>query len=129
MNARDLAILDLLHHGYHPPAPNHPDHERLMHLWKARYLARRDAAQRLIAAVAAAETEESTMATLSVTCHRCGVAYGPGPEAFPRGTWRTCPTCRIDPHPPAAGDMKANFGGAAARPPRGKPRPASEDAA
>ncbi len=49
--ARDLAILYLVHHGCHPPAPSHQDYARQMQPWAARYRARRDAAERKLAAI------------------------------------------------------------------------------
>lgn len=55
MTARDFAILDLLHHSYHPPALSHPDHDRQWHLWQGRYRARLAAAQCLLNAVATLE--------------------------------------------------------------------------
>lgn len=59
MTARDIAILDLLHHGYHPPAPNCPEYERLIQLWTARYRVRLACAARMFAAVDAIQVEES----------------------------------------------------------------------
>lgn len=58
MTARDLAILDLLHHGYHVPAESHPDHDQLLAEWVQRYRARLAAAARLLDAVATLEAEE-----------------------------------------------------------------------
>ena len=55
--ARDITILDLLHHGYHPPSPAHPDHERLMAEWTARYRARVACAEAMLEAVAQVEEE------------------------------------------------------------------------
>jgi hypothetical protein len=55
ITAADLAILDLLHLGYHPPAPSHPRHDHLMKEWTQRYRARLVAAECLLAAVAALE--------------------------------------------------------------------------
>ena len=123
MNSRDLAILDLLHHGYHPPAPAHPDHARLMAEWEHRYRTRLDAAERLLAAVIAVDagpgddvrtpSERSNavaamtaplcaicerviqpMNALTVTCRRCGRPFEPDPGAIRAGAWRTCPACR-----------------------------------
>lgn len=51
MAARDFAILDRLHHGYHPPQPAHLGHARQLQLWTARFLARVDAADRMLAAI------------------------------------------------------------------------------
>lgn len=58
MTARDIAILDLLHHGYRPRAPDHPDHERLMIEWATRYRVRLASAERMLAAGATIEAEE-----------------------------------------------------------------------
>ncbi len=55
MTARAIANLDLLHHGYHPPQPSHPDYDRELQVWTTRYLARLDAAERMHAAIAAIE--------------------------------------------------------------------------
>jgi hypothetical protein len=55
MTAQAIAILDLLHHGYHPPAPGHPDHDRHMAEWVRRYHRRRAAADRMLGAIAAVE--------------------------------------------------------------------------
>ncbi len=41
----------LVHHGCHPPAPSHQDYARQMQPWAARYRARRDAAERKLAAI------------------------------------------------------------------------------
>ncbi len=50
--ARDITILDLLHHGCHPLPPAHPDHERLIAEWTARYRARVACAEAMLEAVA-----------------------------------------------------------------------------
>lgn len=57
--ARDLAILYLLHHGYHPPAPSRQDYAQQMQPWAARYQARRDAVERELAAIAAIPREDA----------------------------------------------------------------------
>lgn len=58
MTARDLAILDLLHHDYHPPPVSHPDHDPQLAEWVQRYRVRLAAARRLLDAVAALDAEE-----------------------------------------------------------------------
>ncbi len=58
IDARTIALLDLLHHGYYPPAPGHPDHDRLMHAWAHRFRVRLACAEGLLDAVAAIEAEE-----------------------------------------------------------------------
>ncbi len=55
MNARTLAILDLVHQGYHPPAPDHPDHDALLATWNDRYRVRLACAERMLEAAAACD--------------------------------------------------------------------------
>ncbi len=40
IDASIISVLDPLRHRYHPPAPNHADHERLMAEWITRYRVR-----------------------------------------------------------------------------------------
>lgn len=58
IDPRTIAILDLLHHGYHPPRADHPDHAVLMALWTDRYRARLACAARMLEAIATIEAEE-----------------------------------------------------------------------
>ncbi len=60
IDAPTIAILDLLHHGYHPPAPHHPDRDRYMVEWAERYRRRLESAQSMLAAVAPIEQEAPT---------------------------------------------------------------------
>jgi hypothetical protein len=58
IDAKALALLDLLSRGYLAPARDDPAYERLMGEWTQRYRARLEAATRLLDAVAAIEAEE-----------------------------------------------------------------------
>lgn len=48
------------------------------------------------------------MIGLTVTCTVCGVDFTPAPDAFRRGTWRTCQRCRDGPGDEVPGVIEAD---------------------
>ena len=45
---------------------------------------------------------------IETRCIACGHAFTPAPDAFRRGTWRTCSRCRGDPGEQVSGAIKAD---------------------
>jgi len=50
------------------------------------------------------------MIELTVTCTSCGADFTPAPDAFRRGTWRTCSRCRDGPDDQVPGVIEADSG-------------------
>ena len=48
------------------------------------------------------------MIELTVTCTSCGADFTPAPDAFRRGTWRTCSRCRDGPDDQVPGVIEAD---------------------
>ena len=59
IDARTLALLDLLHCGHLVPARSHPEYDRLIAEWIPRYLVRLEAATQLLEIVATVQTGEA----------------------------------------------------------------------
>lgn len=48
------------------------------------------------------------MIEIEATCITCGADFTPAPDAFRRGTWRTCTRCRGDPGEEVSGVIEGD---------------------